>query len=354
MSKKVLLLQCRGLGDAIISTLLINSIHSSWSDSVIDVWASPEVEPFYREHPLVNRCYIQSLPILRRHKLSFLAFPKFIPRLFKLRSNHYDICINAVGDFRENILTSLVNAKEKWSVRWEQGHPLAKVIHSGQYWLMDEKVFISRSCRNIYDIYARIAKELGCINICNTLIDYEADIDGLKRSGKSIGYIGIHPFASQACRKWQFEKWSELISLIVELGYKVIIFGAPSERRTMDQVFKQWRTDSRVSFITEELNTFFTSVKHLSGYIGLDSFGIHAAFALGIPSVMINGANDPSIWAPPGTRVIGNGGGCKYYPCYNKPKCVGTKEEFICIKSVTVNEVITGLKTQLIKVEAEV
>lgn len=343
MGRKLLILQFRGFGDAVITTSLIEALHKSNRNVSIDVWASEQVAPIFDRHPSVNRCYAQALPVMKRQRWGLLVPIRTIGQLLKLRGNEYDIALNMVGDIRENFLTSLVGAKRTWSVIWEDGHPIRELLRPGLSGLIEHNERIPTSCRNIYELYGRVAAKLLAAEKVGDIEDQEGYIS-LQTSPRRGGrHVGIHPFASQPCREWTFKKWNALINRILVLGYDVTVFGAVKERGVLEKEFKSWLTDSRVSILTAELSVCIESIGKLTAFVGLDSFGVHAARANGVPVVMINGANDPSVWAPPGAQVVGDGGGCEHYPCYNRPRCLGNKMEYACIKSISVEDVVEAL-----------
>jgi len=343
--ERILILQCRGLGDALISTSIINSIHKTWHHVKIDIWASPEVATLFQQNPAVNHCYIQSLPIIRRYKFTWGAVARLLTAIRRLRARRYDLCMNLVGDFRENLLTSLVGAKSTWAIAWDAEHPFRRLIRPGLSWLIDYNEYITRETVNVYAVYKLVAKNLGCRDASAHEVGRS---DTASAQIEAVGKkVGIHPLAGQACREWPFDSWNALIEGILQLGFDVIVFGEASRRDFLENAFTEWRQEPRVVIETHKLTEFMNRLAGMVAFVGLDSFAIHAAHMLGVPSVMINGANNPACWAPPGTQVLGDGGGCRAYPCYNSPKCIGTEGEYVCIREIKVSEVLAALKVKL-------
>lgn len=344
MFANVLMLQCRGFGDAIIATHLINAMGQSWEGVCVDVWASPELVPLFEGHPFVNQCYVQGVPLIRRYKFSFPSVLGTLGRLFRLRAKRYDLCINLVGDVRENLLTWLVRAKSSWSIEWQEGHPFNQLVHPGLSSLIGHIECIPATERNVYVVYKRLAAKLGCIEAWGVRTHKNVNIARQVELGKPGCRIGIHPLAGVVSKEWPIRRWNELVKRLLERGCEVAIFGAPRERPALTKAFSAWSKDGRVSIETRSLRGFLEALKDLTAFVGLDSFGIHAAYSVGVPSVLLNGANAPDVWAPPGTYVLGEGQGCEHYPCYNRPKCEGMPNEFVCIRGVSVENVMGGLK----------
>lgn len=343
MMRKILIVQCRGLGDAVISTTVVNSIYESWHNVLIDIWASQSVAAVFKNHPSVNKCYIQHFPVIRRHRFTWSSINLFIFSIRQLRGRQYDLCLNLTGDIRENILTSLVGARETWTIEWSEDHPFRKAIYPALTSLLDHTENLHD--KNIYSAYQNLVTSMGCDQIAGPSLGGGKKRDFVASPTGGVQQVGIHPLAGNACREWPFQKWNRLLASILELGFDVVVFGAPAERERLIAEFGQWCSDTRVLIRTCDLDEFFDSLRSLVAFVGLDSFGIHAAYALGIPSVLINGGNDPETWAPPGAFVLGDGGGCKYYPCYNHPKCSGAEGEFVCVREVEVADVVAALET---------
>lgn len=344
---KVLLLQSRGLGDAIISTSLINSLEKSFDYILVDVWVSKDIAPVFETLSKKRRCHILPLPVIKRQKIKITSFPKLVFQIYKLRKIKYDLCLNVVGDARENLLVSLVGANKTCSVVWAKSHPFRKHIWPGLSFVISENIEIPKNCLNIYSIYEYVAMHLGCSKLAKTgSNDYDlcCETADVARERKCIV---IHPLAGNPSREWPFKKWNELIKMILRLDHDVVIVGELSRRDELEKEFIQWRDVQHVSIETPDIANFLKMLCEKSLLVGLDSFSIHAAHSLGVPVVMINGSNDPNIWGPPGVQVLGRGGGCKDYPCYNRPKCIGSEGEYACISTVSVSSVFEAVKNIL-------
>ena len=271
----ILILQCRGLGDALISTSIINAIHKSWRNAKIDIWASPEIAVLFQDNPAVNRCYIQSLPIIRRYKFTWSSVTGFITAIRSLRARRYDLCMNLVGDFRENLLTSLVGAKTTWAIAWDTGHPFRKIIRPGLSWLIGHNEYISKDIENIYDVYNQVAVSMGAGDASD--IGSWGQKVFSPENGMARKRVAIHPLAGQACREWQFEKWNRLVEGILEMGCDVAICAEAGKHNFLDRAFEEWINEPRVVIHAGGVREFFRMLASAVAFVGLDSFGVHAA-----------------------------------------------------------------------------
>jgi heptosyltransferase-3 len=101
--------------------------------------------------------------------------------------------------------------------------------------------------------------------------------------------------------------------------------------------------DPGVEIVTGALGDFFRSLEGVRAFVGLDSFGVHAAHAIGTPAIMLNGANIATVWTPPGARVLSNAAPPACYPCMNRPTCLRDDHPYSCIREIPVSSVMREL-----------
>jgi ADP-heptose:LPS heptosyltransferase len=153
----------------------------------------------------------------------------------------------------------------------------------------------------------------------------------------------IHPGARQSVRQWPEERYAEVgRCLIAEYGAKIILTGAQDDLPLIKKINTLINKEAIVG--ATELN----SLKQLTAlfercalYIGVSSGPSHLAAAAHLPSVLIFGPEPISQWRPLGNKhvIVKKDFPCS--PCNQK----GCALEENCIKSVTVEDVISGIRT---------
>lgn len=339
---RLLFIQGRNLGDSVISTGLINSLGKSFPELHVDVFTRPQYSAIFYNNPNIRDIYYANFPMGTQKNFNFSETIKFFLKIKQLRKIEYDTCINTMGDFRENTIGWLINPRWNTTVIWEGAHPFNMFIRKGCYSLTNNFVQIPENIINIYDANVLIAKELGCkfIEKPKLFLNNNSKKNSCKKN------IAIHPLASQKSKLWDFGKWKSLINFLKESEY-VWIFGAPGERKELETIFKPIIDNKRIVVHTGTLEEFFSKLSDVRLLIGLDSFSVHAAYALNIPSVMLIGSNDYRIWQSPNSRIVSKGNVCNYYPCYNKPKCTGKDFEYICMKAIKIEDVQKAIQEVL-------
>jgi heptosyltransferase III len=336
--EKILLLQLRNFGDALIITSLIESIAKSFHGVKIDLFTRPSFEEIFQNNPHINEIYFANFPFMRDKDLHPISTVQMLYQIMRLRTKRYDVCINNQGDFRENLIGRLVNPKRNISIIWDKGHEYRNQIRKNEWFNNKQHSLpVPNNIINIYDINYYIVNKLGGIEFLAPKIYLE---ENFTKNGK---LIAIHPMASQECKLWDFDKWCNLIEELINREYRVVCFCAPHEKAALSNKLNRLRYNNNLNIYAKTIKGFFEKLSHANLFIGLDSFSIHAAYALGIPSILLNGANDHRVFAPSNAHVIHNYNKCDKYPCYNKPFCKGSLLKYNCIRDIPVNDVLEAV-----------
>lgn len=271
--------------------------------------------------------------------------PKFIKggwvslinSIIKLRKSNIDISLDFIGDTRESFLGVLIGSKKHYSPKWNLEHWMNKLIWrtkvpSVQYL----PVFAQDNW--VYGFIPKLLSSVLGIPISNrvntSLINSE-----LNTSTK----IAFHPYSSQAFKQWPTQNWISLSKFLNERSITPAIICASHEAKEAHQQFGH--LEQLLSIIEcPSIDRLIAAIKQIDVLIGVDSFLVHLASALGKKTIVINAGNLPQWWAPPNSQAIGQSGGCNYYPCFNEPKCLGAPEESACIKSISAEHVLKALE----------
>lgn len=315
MKKKILVISARNFGDAIVTNYLIDRLSDS-GKYIVDVLTKKQHKEIFDMNPGINRKIYAEFPIA-----SFKTF-NFIPMLKEMyrHGREYDIALDVMGDFRERCILYGFRAGRLLSVERDEDNPFNNLIRRGCSFLI-EPVRISKEEVNIYDQIDSILQYLG--------IDSKPKI---KEKKKGSNIIGIHPFASQECRMWQWEKWQQLTEKLIKSGKKVIFFCSPKERVVLEKYLNGYNVD----IISGSLKEFINKVAELDLMICLDSFAYHAAYYVGTKSVMLNGGNNYHMWQTRDSDIVTARTLPKCWPCYNRPLC----REKECINNILADDVL--------------
>ncbi|SHF61040.1 glycosyltransferase family 9 protein [Vibrio gazogenes] len=336
---KILIISARNFGDSVIITHLIENINTD--NLYIDVLTRKEFIPIFRHCKCIHKIYTENFPMGTSKKFNIINAISLLKRILNLRKYNYDMVFNNIGDFRENFLGWSIGSKENISVKWYESHPVNSIIRSGFHIFVDKYIEIPKNILNIYQVQKYIKFKLfggsdSTENIIQSM-DY------------SFNIIAIHPYASQRSKFWEYENWIQLIEQFGTEERKVIVFCSPSERDELDCAFSSVK--KKIFIVAKGIDEFLETLKCVTVFIGLDSFSIHAAYMMNVPNlIMLNGANDSRVWAPPMVEVFGGGSNCEHYPCYNKPKCIGKEYEYICMRSIKTDDIVKKIREMEVNV----
>jgi heptosyltransferase-3 len=326
----ILLLSYRGgYGDCLLTIALIKYLLIE-KNIRIDIFTEPQFKIFFENLKYVNNIFLYNNP---SNKSKLARYIELFKKAVLLRKTKYDIVLNNVGDFRHNFFGWLIKGKENISIHFNR-HPFKNFIKPGFECLVSKYIYIPNDIINLYDIQKYIAE-----HILQTKLTLPK-----KREKNSRTKIAIHPMAGVKCKFWEYKNWIDLIEKLYK-NDKIIVFCSPNEKVEVEAAFVA--VADKVEIVAKEIQVFLKKFEKVRVFIGLDSFSIHAAYYKNVPhKIMLNGANDAKIWAPPDTKVVEVKHKCEYHPCYNKPKCLGKSFEYICIKAITVQNVLDVLDSR--------
>jgi len=166
------------------------------------------------------------------------------------------------------------------------------------------------------------------------------------------GFIQVHPGSRWLFKCWPPERTAALIDRIVDLGYNVVITGAPDEReRALVAAITQAMrpaTRERTRDLSAQLS--LRELAALTGraraFVGVDSAPMHIAAAMGTPTVVLFGPSGELEWGPWGVaaRVItSDAHPCR--PC-GLDGCGGGKVSE-CLTTLPVERVYDALRSLL-------
>ena len=317
---KTLFLEARNFGDAIIKNTVISQYGAKHPDELIDICSKRQFTGIFAENKYIHQFHACGFPIAGLKSWNIIGLLK---KIWMLRKSHYDLAIDTVGDFRERFLLWLIRPKRLISIEREKGNPFNRLIRQGLSCLV-EPVIIPKDMVNVYAQFAYLLEYLGV----------QKQTQQLNKAyiSKKTRIIGMHPFASQECRLWDWGKWNELHRTFLEKGYAVYFFCSPKERVILEDKIEIVKN---TSVVAGDLRLFLQELQRIDLLICLDSFAVHASYSVGIRSIMLNGANDFHIWQTPLSCVVAGVSDCEFWPCYNKPKCT----DYRCIRNIKADDV---------------
>jgi len=334
--KSLLFLSLRNFGDGVIGLGLVEAMRLSQPDVQIDVLSRPQFAHLYENHPSVRRVYTASFPIGTMRDFALRDALHLGRELLRARRRRYDAVANLFGDVRENLAGRIICPNANYSLVWPEGHPVRIQSRIGPASLLSHPIFLPPDVQSVYVAMGNLTDALGAGTIAVPRI-YNANKTPVPYTPQP-NRIGLHVSAGQDCKRWPMQNWLALATLLIAEGKDLRIYCAPAERDEVQSAFQPLlKPGTCIEIIAGSIAQFLTDVATCSLMVAHDSFGIHAAAAIGVPRIMINGPNIPEVWAPPGTVILRGDETLDCYPCYGKPTCTLGPGQYACIRAVTVD-----------------
>ncbi len=219
--QKILVVQTAFIGDLVLATALLESLHQLYPQSSIDIVVRKGNEPLFNEHPFINELIVWDK---KQHKyLNWLSILK------KIRAKHYDVLINLQRFAATGLWTVLSNANT--TIGFDK-NPFS--------FLFTHKVKHDVSGNGLHEINRNHAliNSLGVLTLAMPkLYPTKSDYEKLKVY-QAQKYITIAPASVWFTKQFPLTAW---VSFISELKFEgpIYILGGPADKALGDKIINE-------------------------------------------------------------------------------------------------------------------
>lgn len=331
--KKILVIQTAFIGDVVLATALLESLHQELPKAQIDFLVRKGNESLFQAHPFLHEVLVWDK---KSNK-----YQNWIGLLFKIRSKKYDVVINVQRFAATGAWTVLSKAKLKigfdknpFSFLFTHAvvHQFSAIgLHEiDRNHLLLSPLFTTPVAKPT--LYPSAADELAVMNYQQT------------------PYICIAPASVWFTKQFPLEKWVEFINEIAFNG-TIYILGGPGDKLLGDQILQKVHRkgvvnlSGRLSFLASAA----LQKKAVLNYVN-DSAPMHFASAVNAPVVAIYCSTLPSFGFGPlsdHSFVVESKVSLACRPCglHGKKQC--PLKHFDCAKTIKMEQ----LKAPLLQVE---
>jgi heptosyltransferase-2 len=195
--------------------------------------------------------------------------------------------------------------------------------------------------KNAYQIPKRYASTIGDLNLDNEGLDlYTNNSPNISLSGKSK-LIGLCPGARHYTKRWPEEYFSELGALLINNGYKIVLFGGKSDKDICIELSKKISGSINLCNDNNLLQTA-ADMKLCKAIVCNDSGLMHVASAAGTKVIAIFGSTVKEFGFTPYncTNLILENNSLTCRPCSHIGRSYCPKKHFECMKSIKPEYVI--------------
>jgi len=290
MSKALLAIRPRALGDLVLTTPAFRALKRGHPDARLEVVTEPHFAPLLAAVPEVDRVWA----LARRGGAMLRALPA-------LRRTRYDVVADFFGNPRSALLTRLCRARTR------AGYDL-----QGRRYAYDVRVprLPPAGPRREYAAvsHVRMACAVGGIDdgaLPHLVLDEAARRDGRERlAAARIGdperTVGLVAAGTWGPKTWPLASSALVARGLLAAGYEVLLLCGPGEERVSAAL---GRMAPGIKLLPPcDVAGLAAVIAHLCAVIGTDSGPRHLAVALSRPTFAWFGPTHPENWTPPDPR----------------------------------------------------
>lgn len=280
--KKVLVIKPRGIGDIILSTIVLENLHNHFPNSKIDYLVETFAKEVLENNPLVNK-------VITFNKSDFI-----LKTIWNIRKEKYDLVIDLWSNPKTAQLTFFSGAKYRIGYSY-RGRKYAYNLFGPS-----ERGDNHSALHNLELLYALDIK------ITSKKIHFYLSLEAKsfaedffiknKLSDKTI--VGIIPSGGWNSKRCPAEKWVEICKVMMEnIDCIILILWGPGDEEDANFIKSSFETNCILSPKTK-LNNMAALISKCNLILANDSGPMHISAALGVPTLGLFGPTDPQKHGP--------------------------------------------------------
>jgi len=274
--KKILCIKPRGIGDIILSTIILDSLKAYFPSASIDYMTEPFAKPAFNNNPLIS-------------KVITMGKTEFAPKAaFRIRKEKYDLIFDLWSNPRTAQITFLSG------VKYRVGY-----AYRGRSYAYNIKGTSERGAHHIAEHNLELLKALD-IPVVSKRIHYYVDPAEnekakifFKENFSDKVVIGILPAGGWESKRCDAEKWIEICkSLCDKYSCSLLVISGPGDE-TDAEAIKKALPDIVIHVHRTTLDSLTSLINNCRLIIANDSGPMHLAAALNKPTLGIFGPTSP-------------------------------------------------------------
>jgi lipopolysaccharide heptosyltransferase II len=291
--RRVLFLRCDRIGDMILSTPALIALKAHFPASRLTVLASSANHRVLDGHPAVDEVIVFD-DRLGSHPLRFLR------QLNALRRRRFDLVVDPL--IGVDMKSAAVAFASRAPLRVGFGGAGREVFFNRPAPSPDiGRHFVDATLDLVETVGVRAAKR------CPRLDPQRGDTDWAKawiaaHTVTGLPVIGVHPGAHYPSQRWPASHYARLIEdLQRTLRSQAVMIGGPGDRAVTQTIAARAKVPVPV-YTGDDLGRSFALIAQCDLLVCNNSGPLHAAAALGVPTVSFMGPTHASRWWPRGGR----------------------------------------------------
>jgi heptosyltransferase-3 len=288
---KILALQFRYLGDAVLMTPALRAITEHFPDCELHVLVAEEVAPLLRHISWLNRVW--AFP----RKRGKAKLRQSWPMIKALRRERYDRSVDFGGSDRSALVSFLCGARQRLG-------PLQSGGFLGRHFCYTQTIkknrLLHESLANLHILSAWGINQPGSLDA-----EIQADPAQAVLAARLLPrpVILCHIATSQPKKEWPLNHWVEFYRRATASNHDVMFStgASPREQSLLDDLKKMLPEAPTLPPIPD-LATFLAVLQRAQLFISGDTGPLHFAAGLKVPTIALFGPNSSNQWAPLGRQ----------------------------------------------------
>lgn len=351
---KILVNALSGIGDALMFSPSLRLLKEKLPDSRIDMLVMfKSVKELYESSPFLDNVYL----------IDFLNQSKFksFKEVRRLKKNDYDFSINVypANRFEYNIVNAFLGAKKKLSHHYIHTNLLrAEFLNDILINEVKDRHNVLQNADIIKEIIDISDDQTGRMEIFTGSMHTENAVEWIRSVNPDNRLIvGFHAgsalLKNHVNKRWDKNKFAELGKILInDFNAVILLFGNESD---LNNEIKNKIGENAYIASTVDFMDSVARMKHCKVFVSNDTAFLHCAAALQIPTAAIFAYTNHKELFPWKTEHVIVRKDLDCSPCfYNSPKpasCIFSEpDNFKCMKTIDVNEVLSAVKNLIGKV----
>lgn len=326
---RILIVRLSALGDTLMSTPVVQSLRENFPNAFIGWVVESRCAPVVEGNPYIDRVH---------------CWDKSLRGLFKIlreiRSEGYEFAFDLQGLLKSAIIPWLALIPFRFG--FANARENAAHFYTHSFPAPPPQPFVSdRNLKLLQQLGIPADPKRHRMFFPLTEQNRQVAMERIRALGlKPKNFIVFAPATTRPQKHWLEERWSDLAERIwKDLNLPSVLLASRSEKPLLERITERCRTPLPMIYDLS-LKEAVAVIEQAKALVGPDSFPIHAALAVGTPTIALFGPNDPYRFrAESGISVIEHNLPCR--PCGRHPTCGGA---FTCMAMITVEEVIAAIE----------
>jgi heptosyltransferase-2 len=271
MMNKILVIQTAFIGDVILATGVVESLHAAYPSAQIDFLVRRGNEALVKDHPFIHEVIVWDKKVAK--------YASMLKIILKARATKYNVVINLQRFASSGIITAFSGGKAKYGF---DKNPLSFLFTTAFPHVISSRgeKYLHETERN-FGVLAKLTE----VKYAKPKV-YPSKADIQKVETFTLDrFITISPASVWETKKFPIEKWVELIH---RTNYRVVLLGGPGDRDLCNQIAE--KSHNRVVQVLAGDLTLLQSAALMSKAemnFTNDSGPLHLASAMNAPTTAV-------------------------------------------------------------------